>query len=181
MHLELKRICVPTDFSEAAERALLYGVTLAETLSAQLHVLHVLQDVGDIVAHPDFTRHGDSARKYFNELALEAGGPEGEDEQTIHFLRTLQQGAEKQFEEAPLGDRMNALGAIRAIRYGNPVEEIIKYAERHEIDLLVLGTHGRTGWKRMLMGSVAERVVRGAPCPVLTVRDREPRDLLRYD
>jgi len=181
MHLELKRICVPTDFSEPAERALLYGVTLAETLSAQLHVLHVLQDVSEIVTHPDFTRHGDSARKYFNELERQAGVPEGEDEQTIHFLRTLQEGAEKQFEEAPLGERMNALKTTKAIRYGNPVEEIIKYAERHEIDLLVLGTHGRTGLKRFWVGSVAERVVRGAPCPVLTVRDRELRDLLRYD
>lgn len=181
MHLELRSICVPTDFSEPAERALLYGVTLAETLGAELHVLHVLQDVGDFVAHPDFIRHGESARKYFNEMERQAGVPEGEDEQTVHFLRTLEEGAEKQFEEVPLGERMKALGAIKAVRYGNPVEEIIRYAERHEIDLLVLGTHGRSGLKRMLMGSVAERVVRGAPCPVLTVRDREPRDLLRYD
>ncbi len=181
MHLELKSICVPTDFSEPAEKALLYGVTLAETLNLQLHVLHILQDVADIVAHPDFTRHGDSARRYFNELERQEGAPEDTDEQTINFLRTLKEGAEKQFEEVPLGDRINALGAIKAIRYGNPVEEIVQYAEKHQIDLLVIGTHGRTGFRRILLGSVAERVVRAAPCPVLTVRDRALHDLLRYD
>ncbi|MBI4637731.1 MAG: universal stress protein [Candidatus Rokubacteria bacterium] len=56
---------------------------------------------------------------------------------------------------------------------GGPAREIIRYAQSHAIDLIVLGTHGRTGWSRALLGSVAERVVRWAPCPVLTV-PREP-------
>ncbi len=62
---------------------------------------------------------------------------------------------------------------LRAIRYGKPADEICRYARKQSIDLLVLGTHGRTGLKHLLVGSVAERVVRVGPCPVLTVRQHE--------
>ena len=181
MHLELKRVCVPTDFSEPAEKALLYGVTLAETLALELHVLHVLQDFGEIVAHPDFTAHGESGRKYFNDMERRAGAPENTGEQAASFLRTLEQGTESQFQDEPLGDRIEALGAIKSIRYGNPVEEIVRYLTKNAINLCVIGTHGRTGLRRMLLGSVAERVVRAAPCPVLTVRDHEMHDILKKD
>jgi nucleotide-binding universal stress UspA family protein len=61
------------------------------------------------------------------------------------------------------------------MRLGTPSEEIVNYADEHEIDLIVMGTHGRTGVARVLLGSVAEKVVRKAPCPVLTVHNPERR------
>jgi nucleotide-binding universal stress UspA family protein len=66
------------------------------------------------------------------------------------------------------------------ITASSPAPVIIDYAKRHDIDVVVIGTHGRGGFERFLMGSVAERVVRTAPCPVLTVRDRE-REFVRPD
>ncbi len=180
MHFQLARLCVPTDFSDAAENALQYGVTLAEALSLELHVLHVLQDIGELIVHPDFTAHGETARAYFNELQRKEGA-ELLDDGAQTFLRQLEQGADEQFQQVSLGERLEKLGYIKAVRYGNPVEEICRYATNNKIDLLVLGTHGRTGLKRMLLGSVAERVVRAAPCPVLTVRDHQPHDVLHRD
>ncbi len=180
MHLEIKRLCVPTDFSPAAEKALLYGVTLCEALSLELHVLHVLQDIGQLVTHPDFTAHGETARHYFNELERKEGVESTTDE-AQKFLRTLEESAEAGFKEVSLGERLEKLGYLKAVRYGNPAEEICQYAIRNKIDLVVIGTHGRTGLKRLLLGSVAERVVRAAPCPVLTVRDEQVHDILKRD
>ena len=62
---------------------------------------------------------------------------------------------------------------VRAMRLGRPTDEIVRYASEHEIDLIVMGTHGREGVARMLLGSVAEKVVRRAACPVLTVHHPE--------
>ena len=61
---------------------------------------------------------------------------------------------------------------ITAVRWGSPVESIVSYAVDHRIELVIISTHGRTGLSHVLLGSVAERIVREAPCPVLTIRDR---------
>ena len=63
-------------------------------------------------------------------------------------------------------------GVETAVRWGNPVDQIVEYASRQAIDLIVIATHGRTGLSHVLLGSVAERIVREAGCPVLTIRDR---------
>ena len=60
---------------------------------------------------------------------------------------------------------------VTAVRWGSPVEAIVDYADEQQIDLIVIATHGRTGLSHVLLGSVAERIVREAPCPVLTIRD----------
>lgn len=178
MRIEIKRVCVPTDFSEASQHAIRYGSALAETYGAELHLLHVLRDFGEIVAHPDFTADGDTAKAYFNSLeqaAIAEGAPlpeepaESETGEATQFLKDLEHGTHQKFAalEEPWWEKLTVL---RAIRYGSAVEEICRYARKHSIDLLVLGTHGHTGLRHMLLGSVAERVVRVSPCPTLTVR-----------
>lgn len=179
MHLEIKRICVPTDFSPSAEHALHYGAALAEVHDAELHLLHVLQDFEQIVLHPDYTASGEQIRDYFSQLEKTVVRPPDEqppevklsEELGVHqFLRSLERGIDEQFAEVPLDKWWERVRVLRSTRYGNPVREICSYARKHSIDLLVLGTHGRTGLSQMLLGSVAERVVRISPCPVLTVR-----------
>ena len=182
MRIVIKKICVPTDFSPTAEYALRFAVGLAEPIGAELHLLHVLQDYGAYAAHPDFTASGDEARAYFNRYESGLVQPPGEPppnpdatlNETAHeFLKALETGAQQQFAQLPVDEWWKKLTIIHATRFGNPVEEICHYARKHGIDLVVMGTHGRTGLKHLLIGSVAERVVRACSCPVLTVREHQ--------
>lgn len=95
----------------------------------------------------------------------------------LHLVHVVWPGADKIMPQ-PLSALAGRLGGsvsvLTAVEAGSPAVQIVRYAERHGIDLIVLGTHGRTGVTRALLGSVAERVVRTAPCPVLTV-PRAPR------
>jgi nucleotide-binding universal stress UspA family protein len=139
MMITVKRILVPTDFSETSDAALKYAFGLAQTFSAQLHLLHVQRKTDEnFDPNVPFDR--------FEELAWER-------------LETLvsQQEAKQ-------------LGPECSIRIGAPADEIVRYADDRDIDLIVMGTHGRSGVAHMLLGSVAEKVVRGARCPVLTIR-----------
>ena len=184
MHVEIKRICVPTDFSEPADHALRYGLTLARSMHAQLHLLHVLEDLHRFVTHPDFAGHSETVVDYFLKLEEEAGAREdlsGEADQIVHdFLRSLEHGVEEQMEAHSSFEKPAEVEVIRAVRYGRPVGQICRYARKHNIDLVVMGSHGRTGMSHFLTGSVAERVVRGAPCPVLVVRGQQ-REFVVYD
>jgi universal stress protein A len=141
----LKRILVPTDFSETSDAALRYGVELARRFSARLYLLHVPEPPGE---------------------AAEAEYP-------IGLFETMQNAV---YERLPHllseGDRRE-LRPECAMRLGTPWEEIVRHAEEHDIDLIVMGTHGRDGLARLLVGSVAETVVRKALCPVLTVHHPE--------
>lgn len=143
--IALKRILVPTDFSVCSDAALKYGRALSEVFGATLHLLHVVQD------------------PYTQPWAAEAfPTPLGEmlvqwEDQARQRLATL----------LPEGDRA---GATIATIVGSPFYEIVRYATEQQIDLIVIGTHGRGPLGHMLLGSVAEKVVRKAPCPVLTVR-----------
>jgi nucleotide-binding universal stress UspA family protein len=84
----------------------------------------------------------------------------------------IEAGITRRLLETLTDEDRTALAAVPVIRKGDaPAEEIIDYARDHAIDLIVMGTHGRPGVAHLLMGSVAERVVRGAPCPVLTLRN----------
>jgi nucleotide-binding universal stress UspA family protein len=152
MHIEIRRICVPTDFSDAADRALRYGAQLAKTFSADLHLLHVLQDFAMIVSDPEFAA-----------TAVTVGD----------FLQNMQKEANASLEKItaqPWWQGMEKISVTKTVCNGTPAEEICSYARKNNIDLLVCGTHGRTGIKHLLLGSVAERLIRVSPCPVLTVR-----------
>ena len=148
--INLKRILVPTDFSANSKHALSYACAFAEQFGAELHLLHVLQDLVAMVPEPG--------------LAFPAPG---------EYMIQLQESAEKGLEEFLDRSWAEKQTVVRALRQGPPFVEIVRYAKESEIDLVVLSTHGRSGLAHVLLGSVAERVVRKAPCPVLTVRPSE--------
>ena len=145
----IKRILVPVDFSATSRAALWRAGELGSALGASLDVLHVL----------DLPEPRHMATEFYVPLP-----PEYRDE--------LRRGAEKHLEEW-VGTASVPPGVHRDLAEGAPAAEIVDYARTHGDDLIVMGTHGRSGVSRMLLGSVAERVVRTAPCPVLTVRAEE--------
>jgi nucleotide-binding universal stress UspA family protein len=142
-----KRICCPIDFSDASRAAMEVAADLARRHGAELVLLHAYPipgytfPDGSVVASP----------KMMQELA----------EQAQRHLDEWRADAERLLQ----GPRVSVEKAI-----GEPASEIVSYAKESGVDLLVLGTHGRTGLEHALMGSIAERVVRRAHCPVLTVR-----------
>jgi universal stress protein A len=146
--ISLKTILVATDFSEPSEVAVRYGRALAEAFHASLHVLHVLPDS---VALPWATMA--------DGLAMADVQRQWEREAAARLQRMLPEGARESGH------------AVRVTRAGDPVRQVTRYAAETGADLVVLGTHGRGAVAHMFMGSVAERVVRTAPCPVLTVRN----------
>lgn len=148
--ITLKTVLVPVDFSETSDAALRYGKALAQAFGASLHLLHVVQE------------------PYSQPWAVEAYG---------FSLATLQEDwikdARTRLDQAVTADDRTALRAKTTTLLGHPVTEILRYAADEKIDLIVMGTHGRGPLGHMIMGSVAERVVRRSPCPVLTVRHPE--------
>ena len=144
--IRLQRILLPTDFSTYSAAATRYACELATKFDAELHLLHTL-DV-NLAPTPSFGMG----------LALPS---------LIHESKAA---AEKSL--AGILDPKWLIGrkVIHAVVEGSPKVEIIRYARQHDIDPIVLSTHGRTGLIHVIMGSVAENVVRTAPCPVLTVR-----------
>jgi universal stress protein A len=140
-----QRFLVPIDFSEYANQALEYAINLAGKLDACLTLLHVIQSVplGGVdmgVTLPYI---------YLQDL-------EAEIMQSMEACRT----------------RVTAAGLEGEIVvvHGVPFHEIVETAKRQKVDLIIIGTHGRTGLQHILLGSVAEKVVRLAPCPVLVAR-----------
>ena len=149
--ITLKNILVATDFSEPSDAALRYGRALAQTFNATLHVVHVVGSVSSIVYGPE---------------AYAVPIPEMQQE--------VEDAARKQLNERLIDNDAHPLPTRRVLLTSNaPAATIVEYARRERIDLIVTGTHGRGGMAHLLMGSVAERVVRTAPCPVLTVRHPE--------
>lgn len=144
--ISLKKILFPTDFSDCAKAAQDYAWAMAEQFQAELHVLHVLADVMMMMPEPG------------SALSL----PQ-------NYLVDLKQEAERSLDKILPDAAKKGRRVVRALRMGNPFIEIVKYAEEAGIDLIVVGTHGRGALAHMLLGSVAEKVVRKAKCPVLTV------------
>ncbi len=147
--ISMHKILFPTDLSDAAAEAQLYACSLAEQYDAELHILSVVQDV--TLVSPDPT----------NPWVIPASSLE---EVTASVAEAL--------EKIPDPAWSAGKKLVKSVRTGVPFLEIIRYAKELEIDLIVLGTHGRTGLVHVLLGSVAERVVRKSPCPVLTVHPK---------
>ena len=148
--IALTHVLVPTDFSETSDAALRYGKAFASAFGAALHVIHVIEE------------------PYGQPWAVEAYG---------FSLSALQEEwvkeAEGRMAKILTDDERTSLKAVTTTRLGHPVMEILRYAKEHAVDLIVMGTHGRGPLGHMVMGSVAERVVRKAPCPVLTVHSAD--------
>jgi universal stress protein A len=158
--IAIKNVLVATDFSEVAKVALNYGRELARTGNGTVHVLHVVDDLKTTLAYADAGMAG------FAPAELQAD---------------MEQAAARSLEASIDDSDRRELHAITVLRVGhNPAKEIIDYAKAHAIDLIVVGATGRGALNRMIMGSVADKVVRQAPCPVLAVRHPE-REFLRPD
>lgn len=148
--ISLKKVLVPVDFSDTSDVALRYGKALAGAFGASLHIVHVVQE------------------PYAQPWAAETYG---------FSMATLQQDwikeANTKLEGLLTAQDRTSLKASATTILGHPVTEILRFATDERIDLVVMGTHGRGPLGHMVMGSVAERVVRHAPCPVLTVHESE--------
>lgn len=148
--IDIKTILAPTDFSNHAQAAVRFACGLAERLGATLQLLHVLPDVVPVGPEP---------------MLVPALPPE------------YYSDAERQSREAlgklldPAWGKPPAVDV--AVRWGDAVDGIVAHATDQHSDLIVIATHGRSGLSHALLGSVAERIVREAPCPVLTIRNRE--------
>lgn len=147
--INLQRILVPTDFSQYSQSALRYAAAFAGKFEAALFVLHVFQDLS-----------------VFQPEAVAVSPP------MAPPLEELTQAAQLALQRV-LADDLKGLTVQPIVREGTPAEEIINLAKEKDIDLIVMGTHGRGWLAHVLLGSVTEKVVRKAPCPVLTVRHPE--------
>ena len=146
--LVLKRILVPIDFSACSKKALQYALPLAKEHEAALTLLYV------------------------GPLPIYASGESGSVD-TAALEAEMRAGAEEQLSLLVAEEVGRKVPVSKVIRFGSPRSEILQLADSLPADLIVLSTHGRTGLKHVFLGSVAEAVVRHAPCPVLVVRERE--------
>ncbi|MFQ5956604.1 MAG: universal stress protein [Candidatus Brocadiales bacterium] len=144
--VSIKKILCPVDYSVSSSEAMKYAAHIAGGEEAKLYLMHVI----DI-------------RSFGHESPLDFKVPKPAPD-TIERIR-------KELQEDLVHERDGKKVDVEAIVVvGKPVEEILKTAEEKEVDMIVMGTHGRTGIPHVIIGSVAENVVWKAPCPVLTVR-----------
>jgi nucleotide-binding universal stress UspA family protein len=148
--INLQRILVPTDFSLHSQKALTYAAAFAEKFGAELFVLHVFQDLA--VFQPDAVAVGPPVMPPVEELAAAA---------RTSLQRVIQEQNFKGFKVTP------------EVREGSPFDEIVDFAKEKNIDLIIMGTHGRGWLAHVLLGSVTQKVIRKSPCPVLTVHHPE--------
>ncbi len=144
--MQIKNILFPTDFSQGARAAMDYAMSLAGDYNARLTLLYVIQDI--------------SIAEWYIPSSLSV----------TDLVEDMQKSAWKEMDKwaAEAGARVKDV--VKMVVRGVPFVEIIKTAKDKDADMIVIGTHGRTGIDHMLFGSTAEKVVRKSPCPVLTVR-----------
>jgi nucleotide-binding universal stress UspA family protein len=150
LQFQISRILVPVDFSEHSHKALRYALAFAAQFDAEVSLVHIVEQMvypGDWMYPP---------------LAVSDFATEKR-EQITERLRALSSGS--------------GVKTKQIVRLGRAWQEVIEIAREQKCDLIILATHGYTGLKHVLLGSVAEKIVRHAPCPVLTVRPEE-RDFL---
>lgn len=149
MAIKLQRILCPTDFSESSEHALIYAFSFAQQYDATLYLLHVVEPLTPV---PGVDM-----------------GPILSYDDRPNVLDRIQELLEETIPEGIKGK----IGVKPLISRGAPFLEIIRTAREENIDLIVIATHGRSGLSHMLLGSTTEKVVRKAPCPVLSVKHPE--------
>jgi len=147
MELDIKKILVPIDFSDYSKSSLKYAVNYAKHFNASLILVYVVEPV---IYPPDFS---------MGQIAIPTPGLEMD----IRASEELSKLAEK---EIPPG-----VSVKKIIKTGKPFVEIIETAAEEDVDLIIIATHGHSGVEHILFGSTAEKVVRKAPCPVLTLRE----------
>lgn len=146
----ISSILVPVDFSKGSELALQRALVLADRLRAQVRVINVWQPPPYIVPEMVVAAPGTHASVPFDE-----------------YMRTRTHKELQAFVDPHQLEHVTMKVAVLA---GTPRDVIAKYAEEYGVDLIVMGTHGRTGLRHLLLGSVAEHLIRSQACPVMTVR-----------
>jgi universal stress protein A len=150
MQKQIRRILYATDFSKASGRALEAAVSLAKQNNAELLVLHVIEPV----------------------TAYAAGDDYGSAELYMRLEETAEKDAQSSMQKLIQKLQKSKVKARSLLLKGSTHDQIIKTAKNRKADMIVIGTHGRTGLSKLFMGSVAGKVVSTAPCPVLTVRGK---------
>ena len=142
-----KKILYPVDFSEHTEGIVEYGVAIARKFDAEFHLLHVIPNLNYFTPYESFLTPE-------NMVAIE---------------RSIESEVERDLNKI-----IENIGipVIKVVKTGVIFMEIIDYIKTEKIDLVVMGTHGRSGIEHILIGSVAEKIVRKAPCPVLTIKPK---------
>lgn len=149
--MKVERILFPTDFSEGSYHALSVASDLARHYGAKLFIIHVIYDV--FKATDSHVPHV-SADELYQEIT---------------------EWATKEMDSC-CAEETRGLGEVeKKVLKGVPHEEIIQFASDEKVDMIIMGTYGKKGFERLIFGSTAEKVVRSAPCPVMTVRLPEHR------
>ena len=146
--MQLKQILIPIDFSDYSDQALRWGVSLAHKYGAQLLLLHVIPEVLEEVS-----ARASAGEQHVIDLTAEV---------------------EAQLHEIARQGLKEGLAVQVRVADGEPADAILRLAREERADLIVMGTHGRSGLSHLLLGSTAEAVVRAASCPVFTVRAIAP-------
>jgi nucleotide-binding universal stress UspA family protein len=147
--MQFRHILAPTDFSEYSKQAVVSALELARKFGAKLTILHVVE-------LPPYPVEG------YVPPAVNAT-----------FLDDLERQATQDLAQLVPEAESGNVEVVRLVAVGSPYRKIIETAEAEQVDLIVMATAGRSGFSRLIMGSIAERVVRAATCPVLTIRPRE--------
>jgi nucleotide-binding universal stress UspA family protein len=146
--MEIRSILFPTDFSECANFALSYATSFARQAGASIICVHVIEPVVPTVGYTGMA----------------------EPLPIADISDQLEDSAERELPKIAECDECAGLEVEEVIAHGDAASEIVRVARERGVDLIVISSHGRTGWGRMLFGSTAESVVRHAPCPVLVVK-----------
>jgi nucleotide-binding universal stress UspA family protein len=149
--MNIRSILLPTDFSRCAETALPYASQLARQMKARLVCLHVVETVMPPVGY----------------AAVAEPLP------VVDIGGQLEESATRELPKLGAREECAGLDVEEVLVHGDAASEIVRVARERDIDLIVISSHGRTGWGRMLFGSTAESVVRHAHCPVLVVKPKE--------
>lgn len=151
--LSINKILCPTDFSEPSYKALKVANDLAEQFSSELILIHVLSPI----------------QIFPTVSAIPPGAPAGSGAFSADFVNEVKGHAIKSLEMT-IEEKVNKeIKSQSLLLQGSVAEEITKYAEESKVSVIVMGTHGFTGWRHLLIGSVTEKVVRISSCPVLTI------------
>ena len=144
--MEIKSILFPTDFSEGSAQALKYAVDMTKKYGAKLYIVHVIYDIAK------------ASGWYVPHVSVD------------QMYKDIEISAKKELERFGVEELSGIKDIERTVITGVPHEEIVNFANKNKVDIVIIATHGRKGIDRLLFGSTAAQVVRFAPCPVLTVR-----------
>lgn len=147
METAIKKVLVPIDFSDYSKSALKYAVNFAKSFNADIILVYVVEPV---IYPPDFS---------MGQIAMPSINSEWDDR------------AKDELQKLAKNEITDIKNTKTIIKTGKPFVEIVETAKEENVDLIIIATHGRSGVEHILFGSTAEKVVRKAPCPVLTLRE----------